>query len=110
MSFDDPLLQSVLDLLDGGPRTLEEIVQSLGRSGYISDENDDELEELFFVIDSSDIFWETADGLHCRTDQILDGVYLTHQLSQREIDSGLVDISPDLEGLYLRMEEITLEG
>ena len=110
MSFDDRLLEPVLDVLSRGSRTLDEIIQSLSEVGHISDSNEDELEELFATINNSDLVWETDNGLCSRADQVLDEVYLTHRLSQREIDNGLVDVIPDLDGLDLGMEHIALAG
>lgn len=108
MSFDGQLLEPVLDVLSGGPRTLDEIIQALSEAGQVSDSDEDELEELFSVIHNSDLIWESDMGLCSRTDQVLDKVYLTHRLSQREIDKGLVDVIPDLDGLDLGMEDTVL--
>ncbi len=99
MSLDDILLASVLEVLDGGPRTIDDIVQALMESGSISDENGEDLDDLFSVIQDADRVWETVNGLYCRSDQMLDGVNLTHRLTQREIDSGVVGLIPDLDGL-----------
>ncbi len=110
MSLDDVLLQSVLEVLDGGPRTIDDIVQALMESGSISDENEEDLDDLFSVIQDTDLVWETVNGLYGRSDQMLDGVNLTHRLTQREIDSGVVDLIPDLDGLDFGLEEVTLVG
>lgn len=110
MSLDDVLLASVLEVLDGGPRTIDDIVQALSESGTISDENEEDLDDLFSVIQGTDLVWETVNGLYGRSDQMLDGVNLTHRLIQREIDSGVVNLIPDLDGLDLGMEEVTLVG
>lgn len=109
MSFDDLLLQSVLDILDGGPKLLEDIVQALGVSEDISND-DDWIEELFSGIQGSGLVWETLTGLCGRYDRMLDGVYLSHRLSQREIKSGLMDITPDLDAIGLGLEEVALVG
>lgn len=107
MDSEDLLLQSVLNLLDDGPRYLEDIVQALRESGEISDDEESEY-ELVDIIEHTDAIWDTASGVYGRTDRILDGVYLTHRLSQREIDAGLIEILPDFDGLDLGLEEIKL--
>jgi len=110
MKFDDLLLQSVLEILDGGPKTIDDIAQALSGSGGFSAENEDDLDDLFFTLQSTDLVWETVNGLHCRSDQMLDGVTLTHRLTQREIDLGVVTLIPDLDGLDLGLEEVSLVG
>ncbi len=109
MSLDDPLLNSLLDVLTDGPKSLEDIIHVLEENRESC--NDDGLEErLIDIIENSDLIWDTVAGLYGRSDRLLEGVYLTHRLTKREIDSGLVDIVPDLEGLDLGLDQITLVG
>lgn len=98
MSNFDELLGKVLGLLDLGPKTYDELVESLVLEGAL-DDSDLDHEDLWEVLEDSGEIWCSRSDMFNRYDRMVDGLYLTHRLSEDEISSGSVNLLPDLGGL-----------
>ena len=104
----DELLEEVLNILDSGPKTYQEIVEHLLQVGLL-DEDDQDHEDLIEVLEDSAEIWCSLHGFYNRYDHMVDGVYLTHRLSDEEITSGTVSLYPDFLGLDVDLDEFIFE-
>ncbi len=97
---DQRILDHAFEALADGPRSTTELIAQLGAAGafeHMDDADDDVLEELLLdVVTTADRVWvHQATTLH-RTDVLLEGVVLTHRLTEREVERGGIEIEPDL--------------
>ena len=96
---DDHLRAAAQLLLTGGPMTLDGLVDALLRGGFLDHMDglhpDDRRNEVAFALEESDAFCEFG-GMVGSTEQLLDGITLTHEISRAELDHGAVTLTPDL--------------
>lgn len=59
--------------------------------------------------DSGEI-WSSSAGLYNRYDTRVDGVYLTHRLSETEISPEVLSLLPDFAGLDADLDEFILDN
>lgn len=102
------LHKKILAILGSSPKTLQQIADELAKSKIYVDV-DPPSDELREALEESDEIWETRQGLFFRTDMVLEGICLTHMLSKREIEHGVVDVIADLYGIHFGLKEIHLE-
>jgi SEC-C motif-containing protein len=71
------------------------------------------VDDLVDILTSTDRFWVTAADVIWRVDLLLDGVVLTHRLSEREVADGAIEICPDTEMIDFdidRDEDLLIDG
>lgn len=97
------IVDAALAALASGPRPLAELAALLATDdafAYTADwDAEDRLDELDDVLLDAESIWTSADGLVARLDLLLDGVVLTHRLTQTEIDAGVIECGADLSAL-----------
>lgn len=105
----EDLLALVLEILEFDSKPQKVVISKIERSGLASDAMSaaNALESLRSI---SDALWRSASGTYNRTDNMLNGVCLTHRLSQTEIENDLVHTVPDLAGLVMDLETIHLSS
>ena len=98
----DRCYEAVVELLRDGPEHISELMDHLASRGLLDEliEEDvpvEDLEsELIDAIFMSDELWLTADRVFALSDQLTDGMVLTHRLTADELDAGEVLVTPDL--------------
>jgi hypothetical protein len=88
------------EILGDAPLPAEELVDRIRAAGgwaHLDDADDDELvEELIDVLTVTDRFWVREPPLVHRVDLLLEGVVLTHRLTEREVERGGIELEPDI--------------
>ena len=115
-----PMLEDMLDpdsrrvfdsafrLLSDGPMDATVLVGTIRAAGgfdHLDGVDDELIEDLLAILESTDRVWITeSEDVH-RIDLLLEGLTLTHRLTEREVEEGAIEIGPDLT-----MIDFDLEG
>ena len=101
---DEIVRSAALEILEDGPLTTERLVDALALGGFLDHlvglHPDDRLDEVAFALEDTDAFYEVGDWV-ASTKQLLDGITLTHVVTQAELDHGIVTLTPDLGAIDL---------
>ncbi len=89
----------ILDQLATGPMTLEELVAGLRSRAIPSALQELDDEELSIEIEEelleTDETWETIDGRIASSDVMLNGIHLSHRVTESELQEELLNAAPD---------------
>lgn len=103
----EDLLALVLEILEFDSKRQNVIISEIKRSGLAND-----AASAAYALDGlrsiSDALWRSANGTYDRTDKMLNGACLTHRLSLDEIENDLVHTVPDLTGLVMDLDIVSL--
>jgi hypothetical protein len=98
--FDDSITVAAFAELRDGPLALVELAERLRRNGALDDFGDLEIGDLAEQLDQillhTDDIWMSEDGIVAPTAALLDGVVFSHVVEHSELDSGVLDVTPDL--------------
>lgn len=108
MISDEELIKQVLEIVEYGPRPLSTIADRLRGFDIGGSETITFADRLEIILDNSDYVWRSIRGLYYSTNNLLNNVCLSHVLTQQEIDSDLVHIFPDLDGIDFGLDEVLL--
>jgi hypothetical protein len=96
---DDLIRIAALEILGGGPLPTAVLVDELARRGLLDHlddlDPDDRVDEVATVLEDSEAFYEVGE-LVASTAQLLDGIALTHVVTQAELDLPAITVTPDL--------------
>lgn len=90
-------------LAEAGPLEMERLVDLLAETGVLDRlleagyEGDELVDTVDDILIGSDEFLQSVDGRIAHADTLLDGLVLTHRVSQGELDRAVLDMTPDLD-------------